>query len=69
MSPRVLTTLAMLLAGLALNLVVEVLLSQEKEIAELRSRLQEQFLTIQELVIKDTMPAPETEPEMVEIKE
>lgn len=70
MSPRVLTTIAMLLAGIALNLVVEVLLQNQKELHSLYSQLEEQRLTLQDLVMNNLPPQPETvEAEMAEIKE
>jgi predicted Holliday junction resolvase-like endonuclease len=54
MNPRATVTLATLLLGIATNLIVEVIIRQQKEIQQLQSQVEQQRLTLQELVIKET---------------
>jgi uncharacterized membrane protein (DUF106 family) len=65
MNPRIALTVAMLLVGIVFNLVAEILLKEEEEIAELQKQLHEQRLTLQEIVVKQSPPPPVEE----EIKE
>jgi hypothetical protein len=61
MNSRAMLTISSLLMGVAINMIVETVLRQQKEISSLQNQVEQQRLTIQELVVKETEPVKEEE--------